>query len=51
MWRVEVRAERAGGRDERVYTVEVTATDASGNAASQIFTVTVPRRTPLVATP
>ena len=38
--RLELRAERAGGGD-RVYTIAVTATDASGNAATRTATVTV----------
>ena len=39
---VLVRAERSGNGADRVYTIEVTATDASGSAASAIVTVTVP---------
>ena len=38
----QLRAERAGGGDGRIYTVTYTATDASGNSASGSATVTVP---------
>jgi hypothetical protein len=37
---VQLRAERAGGRD-RVYSVTLTCRDASGNAAIQSRQVTV----------
>ena len=36
-----LRAERGGGRSSRIYTVTVTCTDLSGNAASQSATVTI----------
>lgn len=39
---VWVRAERAGGGDGRTYTITATATDASGNSATQSATVDVP---------
>ena len=39
---VKVRAERSGNGEDRVYTIEATATDASGNSASETATVTVP---------
>ena len=38
----QLRAERAGKGDGRVYTITYTATDASGNSASASATVTVP---------
>jgi len=38
----QLRAERAGADDGRVYTVTYTATDASGNSASASATVVVP---------
>ena len=38
----ELRAERAGGGDGRVYTVIYTASDISGNTASDTATVIVP---------
>jgi hypothetical protein len=38
---VRVRAERAGGRGGRVYTITVSCLDGSGNVATQIATVTV----------
>ncbi|MCP3959892.1 MAG: hypothetical protein GY719_18770 [bacterium] len=39
---VELRAERAGGGDGRLYSIEVECTDASGNAASGDASVAVP---------
>ena len=39
---VLLRAERAGGGDGRVYTIEVGSTDASGNAATDTVEVIVP---------
>jgi hypothetical protein len=39
---VNLRAERAGPRTGRVYTLGVTCTDASGNASSTTTTVSVP---------
>ena len=38
---LQLRAERGTGGDTRVYTVEVTCTDNSGNAASKTATVAV----------
>ena len=38
----QVRAERAGGHGERVYTLTVECVDASGNSATASVTVTVP---------
>jgi hypothetical protein len=38
----QLRAERAGGGDGRVYTITYTVTDASGNSASASATVVVP---------
>ena len=38
---LQLRAEKSTGGDTRVYTVEVTCTDNSGNAASKTATVTV----------
>ena len=40
--RLELRAERSGQGDGRVYTITVTAEDASGHTASSTATVTVP---------
>lgn len=40
---VKLRAERAGGGEGRIYTITITATDKSGNSASQDVIVTVPR--------
>jgi uncharacterized delta-60 repeat protein len=40
---VKLRAERASGGTGRIYTVTVTATDASGNKTAQMTTVTVPK--------
>lgn len=39
---VELRAERSGGGDGRVYLVEVECTDAAGNSATAAVSVTVP---------
>ncbi|MDX1618601.1 MAG: hypothetical protein R3224_07425 [Balneolaceae bacterium] len=39
---VYLRAERSGRRSGRVYTVTITATDASGNPAEEIVEVNVP---------
>ena len=38
----QLRAERAGAGDGRVYTITYTVTDASGNSASASATVVVP---------
>ncbi|HKR02720.1 MAG TPA: M36 family metallopeptidase [Pyrinomonadaceae bacterium] len=40
---VRLRAERAGGGTGRIYTITITATDASGNQTSQTVTVQVPK--------
>ena len=40
--RIWLRAERSGGAGGRIYVVRVTATDATGNASSTSYTVTVP---------
>lgn len=40
---VDLRAERRGGGDGRVYTVEVAIADASGNEGTAMFQVTVPK--------
>ena len=42
---LQLRAEKSTGGDTRVYTVEVTCTDNSGNAASKTATVTVAKST------
>jgi hypothetical protein len=39
---LDLRAERAGGGDGRVYTITITATDEAGNSASTSCEVTVP---------
>jgi hypothetical protein len=39
---VQLRAERAGGGNGRIYTVSVTATDAAGNATTVPVNVSVP---------
>jgi uncharacterized lipoprotein YddW (UPF0748 family) len=39
---VQLRAERSGKGDGRVYTITVTATDAAGNKTTRNVTVTVP---------
>jgi len=39
---LSLRAERSGGGDGRVYTIEVECTDAAGNASSASAVVTVP---------
>jgi PKD domain-containing protein/thrombospondin type 3 repeat protein len=41
-WDVQVRAERQGAKTGRIYTITVTATDASGNVTTDTGTVTVP---------
>lgn len=41
--RVRLRAERSGGGKGREYTVGVTCSDRSGNVASQILKVSVPK--------
>jgi hypothetical protein len=46
---VDVRSERAGTGNGRIYTITVQATDASGNAATQAVTVTVPKNQSLKA--
>jgi hypothetical protein len=40
---VQVRAERAGSGNGRVYTITIDARDAHGNASQQAVTVTVPK--------
>jgi hypothetical protein len=40
---VELRAERAGPGNGRTYTIEVTCTDASGNASTDTTTVVAPK--------
>ncbi len=40
--KVKLRAERAGGGNGRIYTITITATDASGNTATQNVIVQVP---------
>ena len=42
VWEIWLRAERAGGAEGRIYTIEATVTDASGNAMTADGTVTVP---------
>jgi len=39
---VQLRAERAGGGDGRIYTITIAATDSAGNTSTQNVTVTVP---------
>jgi hypothetical protein len=39
---VELRAERCGEGDGRVYTIEISCTDGSGNSSSAATSVTVP---------
>ncbi len=39
----QVRAERAGSGDGRTYAITYTALDASGNTATDVAYVTVPR--------
>ena len=39
---VQLRAERAGKGNDRVYTITITCTDDAGNSSSQTVTVTVP---------
>jgi len=40
---VELRAERDANEGERVYEITVSCSDASGNSASDMVTVTVPK--------
>jgi len=40
---VSLRAERSGRGDGRLYSIEIVATDASGNSAEQTVTVAVPK--------
>jgi uncharacterized repeat protein (TIGR01451 family) len=40
---VRLRSERAGGGNGRIYTITITATDASGNQTSKTVTVSVPK--------
>jgi hypothetical protein len=40
---VQLRAERAGTGDGRVYTITITCMDSSGNASSRTVTVSVPK--------
>jgi hypothetical protein len=42
VWRIWLRAENAGRRAVRVYTIAVNATDGAGNTSSATGTVTVP---------
>lgn len=39
---IDLRAERAGGGNGRVYTIHVAAADSSGNVGTASYTVTVP---------
>jgi uncharacterized repeat protein (TIGR01451 family) len=39
---VQLRAERAGGGNGRIYTITITCTDSGGNTSSQSVTVMVP---------
>jgi hypothetical protein len=39
---VRLRAERAGNGNERIYTIAVTCTDASGNVTTKTTTVVIP---------
>ncbi len=39
---MQVRADRSGRGDERVYTISATATDLTGNTATATGTCTVP---------
>jgi hypothetical protein len=39
-----LRSERSGKGNDRVYTITVTCTDASGNEVVRTVTVTVPHR-------
>jgi len=39
---VQLRSERDGGEDGRVYTITFRVTDAAGNVSTAIATVTVP---------
>jgi hypothetical protein len=43
---LQVRAERSGKGDGRVYTIVYSATDASGNVTTASATVTVPKSAP-----
>lgn len=40
---VRLRAERAGSGGGRIYTVNITCTNESGNSATKAITVTVPK--------
>ena len=40
---LQLRAERAGGGDGRVYTVTITCVDGAGNPATRTTTVSVPK--------
>ena len=42
--RLELRAERSGKSSGRIYTIEITCEDGSGNASSKNVTVKVPHR-------
>jgi predicted extracellular nuclease len=39
---LQLRAERAGGGSDRIYTITITCTDDAGNSSSATVTVTVP---------
>lgn len=43
---LELRAERAGGSGGRIYTISITAEDASGNSATETVDVVVPHSSP-----
>jgi len=40
---VQLRAERSGGGDGRVYSITITATDSAGSSSATTVMVTVPR--------
>lgn len=42
VWEIWLRAERAGGAEGRIYTIEAVVTDAAGNAVTAGGAVTVP---------
>lgn len=42
-WSLQVRAERDGGGEGRIYSISVTATDASGNTSTSTGEVAVPQ--------